>query len=72
MTAFVDLRKYFLRPEKNGALDFKNEWLKRYFINLDKTNGLKINNSFVIIQNLFDTNMWFGLREINVFKSVNK
>jgi hypothetical protein len=26
----------------------------------------------VIIQNLFDTNLWYGLREINVLKSVNK
>ena len=26
----------------------------------------------MIIQNLFDTKMWNGLREINVLKSVNK
>ena len=26
----------------------------------------------MIIQNLFDTNLWYGLREINVLKSVNK
>jgi hypothetical protein len=25
-----------------------------------------------MIQNLLDTNMWFGLREINVLESVNK
>ncbi len=25
-----------------------------------------------MIQNLFDTNLWYGLREIDVLKSVNK
>jgi len=37
---------------KNSALEFKNDKLIRYFINLIKTNGLKFNYPFVIIKKI--------------------
>jgi len=42
----------------------------RYQFEQNKLMKLKL--PFLIIQNLFDTNMLYGLREINVLKSVNK
>jgi len=66
------IKYYFLRPEKIGALDFKNLLLQRYFINLCHLNW--INSSFLIlIKEIFfvaqnDILFW----EIKVLKSVNK
>ncbi len=69
---FSERRKYFLRPEKKGALDFKNPKLKKYCNKLIKLNWINSSHSFLISINLFCSSMYHSFWEIKILKSVNK
>ena len=63
---------YFLRPEKKGALDFKNQKLKKYCYNLYKLNWINSSNLFPIGYNLFCSSKYHSFWEIKILKTVNK
>ncbi len=72
LKSFIPKNTYFLRPEKKGALDFKNLKRKKYFNNLIKPNWINSNNSFLINWNLFCSSKYHSFWEIRILKTVNK
>ncbi len=65
--------KMLLPPtRKKGALDFKNQKLKKYCYNLYKLNWINSSNLFSFGYNLFCSSKYHSFWEIKILKTVNK